>query len=152
MNQIELQKFLPKLRTKDNSVIPYQLNKIELNKILSNAENYLPFLKTKDSSGFTVSEKIIMLLTFRVPYYVGPLNPASKNAWVVRNSSEKITPWNFENVVDTEKSAEEFIRKLTSKCTYLKKEDVLPKGSILYEKYRVLNEIKNVPLKLSQSR
>lgn len=81
MNQIELQKFLPKLRTKDNSVIPYQLNKIELNKILSNAENYLPFLKTKDSSGFTVSEKIIMLLTFRVPYYVGPLNPASKNAW-----------------------------------------------------------------------
>lgn len=147
LNQIELQKFLPKLRTKDNSVIPYQLNKIELNKILSNAENYLPFLKTKDSSGFTVSEKIIMLLTFRVPYYVGPLNPASKNAWVVRNSSEKITPWNFENVVDTEKSAEEFIRKLTSKCTYLKKEDVLPKGSILYEKYRVLNEINNLKIK-----
>ena len=62
-----------------------------------------------------------MLLTFRVPYSVGPLNPASKNAWVVRNSSEKITPWNFENVVDTEKSAEEFIRKLTSKCTVSQK-------------------------------
>ena len=42
--------------------------------ILSNAEKYLDILKVKDESNLSVSERIIELFKFRVPYYVGPLN------------------------------------------------------------------------------
>ncbi|MBQ4529766.1 MAG: type II CRISPR RNA-guided endonuclease Cas9 [Lachnospiraceae bacterium] len=147
LEQIELDEFLPKLRVRENSVIPYQLHERELKKILANAEKYLPFLREKDESEKSVSEKIIMLLTFRVPYYVGPLNPTHEHAWVKRLQTGKVTPWNFEQMVDVEGSAAEFINRMTSKCTYLKKEDVLPKSSILYEKYMVLNEINNLKIK-----
>lgn len=147
IEQMELGEFLPKLRVKENSVIPYQLHERELKKILNNAENYLPFLKQVDESGKSVSEKIIMLLTFRIPYYVGPLNEKHEHAWVVRLQEGKVTPWNFEQMVDTDASAEEFITRMTSKCTYLLKEDVLPKSSLLYEKYMVLNEINNLKIK-----
>ena len=147
LKQIELEDFLLKLRVRENSVIPYQLHELELKKILANAEKYLPFLKEKDEKGKSVSEKIIMLLTFRVPYYVGPLNPTHERAWVKRLQIGKVTPWNFEEMVDIDGSAEEFITRMTSKCTYLKKEDVLPKSSLLYEKYMVLNEINNLKIK-----
>ena len=53
----------------------------------------------------------------------------------------KIYPWNFENVIDVEQSAENFIRRMTNKCTYLIGEDVLPKDSLLYSKFMVLNEL-----------
>ena len=33
---------------------------------------------------------------------------------------------------------------MTSKCTYLPTEDVLPKDSLLYSKFRVLNELNNL--------
>lgn len=131
--------FLPKLRSSDNSVIPMQLHYKELVKILDNAECYLDFLNKKDESGISVKEKIISLFTFRIPYYVGPLNPESPNAWVVR-TDEKIYPWNFEKVVNLKESAEKFILNLTSKCTYTG-DDVLPKESLLFEKFTVLNEI-----------
>lgn len=148
--QIALGQFLPKQKGSDNSVIPYQIHEKELKQILKNAEDYLPFLKKKDDSGFTVSEKILQLLTFRIPFYVGPLNNTyQKNsyAWVVRREKGKIYPWNFEQKVDLEKSAEEFILRMTNKCTYLKKEDVLPAGSLLFEKYKVLNELNTVKIR-----
>lgn len=150
MSQIELEEFMPKARTKDNSVIPYQLNKKELEKILSKAEQHYPFLKLVDESGKSVREKIMLLLEFRIPYYVGPLNNANgtnEHAWVVRNEGGRVTPWNFEQKVNIEESAKEFISKMTSKCTYLKNEDVLPMSSLTYEKYMVLNEINNIKIK-----
>lgn len=144
--------FLIKLRTSKNCIFPYQLNELELRKILKNAENNFPFLKEKDESGLTVSDKIMKLLTFRIPYYVGPLNDEHKgknsNCWMVRrdNSKDRITPWNFENKVDIEQSAQEFIFRMTNKCTYLYGEDVLPKNSLLYSEYEVLNELNNLSL------
>src|SRR5690554_3000171 len=68
--------------------------------------------------------------------------------WMVRNKGEEgpIYPWNFEQVVDLQGSAEKFIRRMTSKCTYLYEEDVLPKDSLLYSKYLVLNELNNVKI------
>ena len=144
--QISLLTFLSKQRETENSIIPYQMNARELKIILSNAENYLPFLKVRDEKGYSISDKIMMLLTFRVPYYVGPLNPSHSNSWIVKNEGikEKITPWNFNDIVDTDASAEKFIRRMTSKCTYLKNEDVLPAASLLYERYKVLNELNNL--------
>ena len=143
--KIKLGTFMPKQTTSDNSVIPMQLQLAELKKILENAEAYLPFLKVCDDTGLTVSEKIIKIFEYRIPYYVGPINKHSDKAWLVR-SGEKIYPWNFEKVVDTEKTAEGFIKNLTSKCTYLPECDVIPKYSVLYSKFCVLNELNNLKI------
>lgn len=143
--RIKLGTFMPKQTTSDNSVIPMQLQLAELKKILENAEAYLPFLKNCDDTGLTVSEKIIKIFEYRIPYYVGPLNTHSDRAWLVR-SGEKIYPWNFEKVIDTEKTAEKFIKKLTGKCTYLPNRDVIPKSSVLYSKFCVLNELNNLKI------
>ncbi len=135
--------------TKDNGVIPYQVNKIELEQILRNAESYLPFLKEIDSEcGKTVSEKIVMLFEFRIPYYVGPLNTAKgENCWMVRKAQGEVRPWNFDERVDRDRSAEKFIRRMTNQCTYLIHESVLPKNSLLYSEFMVLNELNNVKIR-----
>lgn len=144
-------KLCPKQVCTDNRVIPYQLYYHELKLILDNASKYLDFLNVKDEYG-TVEDKILSIMEFRVPYYVGPLVGADKsqNAWLVRNkefSSHKIYPWNFDDVIDKDKSEEEFIRRMTCKCTYMSDKDVLPKNSLLYCKFMVINEINNIKIK-----
>ena len=90
-------------------------------------------------------------MEFKIPYYVGPLNPYHKDtsghAWIEKKSNEKILPWNFEEVVDTTKTAEKFIIRMTNKCTYLLGEDVLPKSSLLYQKFMLLNELNNMKIR-----
>ena len=145
LNEIECETFLPKQRTEDNGVIPNQIHARELKAILKNAENYLPFLKDKDETGLTNSEKIIQMFIFQIPYFVGPLNSGySQNAWAVRKESGKVYPWNFDQKIDVRASSEKFIDRLVGKCTYLQDQRVLPKESLLYEKFRVLNELNNL--------
>lgn len=142
--ELNMGTFLPKSVSKENGVIPYQLHLQELKIILPKAEAYLPFLKVRDQYG-TVSDKIISLFTFRIPYYVGPINEHANSCWVVKKDKQgKVYPWNFTEKIDVEKSAEGFIRNLTNKCTYLIGEDVLPKNSLLYSEFTVLNELNNV--------
>ena len=149
LRDLELELFLPLQRTKDNSVVPYQIHKEELVRILDNAAKYHNFLDEKDESGYSIREKVIQLLEFRIPYYVGPLNSSKKAredgfAWSVRNKGYEntpVTPWNYEKVIDESASAEKFITNLTNKCTYLKGEDVLPKSSLLYSEFALLNEL-----------
>lgn len=143
--KIENNTFMPKIVVKDNGVIPMQVNEKEVKMILNNASKYLPFLSEKDCDGISVSDKILKIFQFRIPYYVGPLNTHSDNSWLIRGK-EKIYPWNFDKVVDVEKSAEAFITNLTSKCSYLFDRDVIPKNSILYSKFMVLNELNNLRL------
>lgn len=153
--KIEDASLLPRLKGSDNSVIPNQLHYRELVKILDNAAGYLPFLSSTDSDGISVKDKILKIFSFRIPYYVGPLNKKSPNAWVER-TDEKIAPWNFEKVVDTTRSAEKFIENLIGRCTYTK-EKVIPKDSLLYSEFMVLNEInpicingKQIPVSVKQ--
>ena len=49
--------------------------------------------------------------------------------------------------MDVEQSNKEFIERMTNKCTYLIGEDVLPKNSLLYSKYMVLNELNNLKIR-----
>lgn len=141
--EIEKETFLPKQVVKDNSVIPYQVHQYELKEMLHNLSDRIPLLKEQ-------GEKIEQIFTFRIPYYVGPLNGIRKGDqatnWACRKSDEKIYPWNFYDVVDVEASAEKFITRMTNKCTYLPTEDVLPKFSMLYSKFEVLNELNNLRL------
>lgn len=149
MDRLSAETFLPKLRTKDNGVVPNQLHLKELEQILKNAAKYLPFLNAADKDGITVHDKILQILTFRIPYYVGPLNdqdPKAQNTWVVRRSHEKIYPWNFDAIVDREMSAANFITRMTAQCTYLKECTVLPQNSLLYSRFMVLNELNNLKI------
>lgn len=147
----DAQILLPLQRSKGNGVVPHQVHQIELQVILEHAETYLPFLKQRDDKGISVSEKILKIFEFRIPYYVGPLSDRyvenGANAWIVRKEAGRIYPWNYEEKIDLEKSNEAFIRRMTNKCTYLLGEDVLPKNSLLYQKFMVLNELNNLKIR-----
>lgn len=141
--------FLPKQISAENCDIPYQVHLAELKAILANAENYFPFLKQKDENcEMTVSEKIISLMKFRVPYYVGPFtDKETRFSWMIKKeglSTQKITPWNFDDVVDRDASEKKFIERMTNFCTYLTGEKVLPASSFLYSEYAFLNELNNL--------
>lgn len=157
--KIELDSFMPKQRTNANGVIPYQLHQLELDKIIENQSKYYPFLKEINPVSSHLKEapyKLDELIRFRVPYYVGPLispNESTKDiqtkknqnfAWMIRKEEGRITPWNFDQKVDRIESANKFIKRMTTKDTYLFGEDVLPANSLLYQKFTVLNELNNI--------
>lgn len=143
--------FLRKIVTSDNGVLPYQLNELELRKILENQSKYYEFLNEKEGD-LSVIDKIIKLLTFRIQYFVGPLNGFHNKekgegfSWVVRKQEGKVTPWNFDSMIDLDESENRFILTMTNKCTYLPTEDVLPKQSLLYQKFLVLNDLNNLKI------
>ncbi|MEG0307593.1 MAG: type II CRISPR RNA-guided endonuclease Cas9 [Clostridium sp.] len=140
--------FMPLQVTKSNGIIPYQVNYMELKEILENAKKYLYFLNKKDSDGMSVTDKILSLLEFKIPYYVGPINTYhGNNAWMIRKEGGKITPWNFNKKIDVDESANIFIRRMTNKCTYLIGKDVVAKSSLIYSQYEVWNEINNIKVK-----
>lgn len=140
--EIQNKTYLTRLKGTENGLIPYQLNQKELVQILDNASKYWNTLNDKDANGKSIKDKIISLFIFKIPYYVGPLNENAKHHWVVR-TEQKIYPWNFTNVVDEKKTAENFMKNLIGKCSYTG-ENVLPLNSLLYSEFMVLNEINNI--------
>lgn len=156
LDKIEKDCFLEKQLTSNNGVIPNQVHAIELKRILSNAEKHLEFLNDVDEGGLSVKDKIIKLFEFQIPYYVGPLGrefngKKGYNNWAVRTEEGlkpgvKIMPWNFDKYIDRTASAEEFIKRMLRKCSYISGEYTLPKHSLTYEKFMVLNEINNIKI------
>lgn len=139
--------FMPRISDKDNGKFPYQLNKSEIESVIENQGKYYPFLLDKIDGKY----KIVRLLEFRIPYYVGPLNTTThkkgvenKNAWICKKKDEKITAYNFDEVVDKDASAEKFIERMISHCTYLLNKKVMANQSIFYSKFKVLNELKQI--------
>ncbi len=140
------ERFLRRLKTSDNGSIPYQLHLEEMDAILKNQGRFFPFLLED-------LEKIESLVSFRIPYYVGPLTQKNaaldgsgkpRFAWAERKpgmEDERVYPWNWEEVIDKNKAAHTFIQRMTSTCTYLMQEDVLARNSLLYEEFCVLNEL-----------
>ncbi len=138
LDKIEREDFLRKQRTFDNGSIPHQIHLQEMNAIIRRQGEHYPFLKEN-------KEKIEKILTFRIPYYIGPLARGNRDfAWLTRNSDQAIRPWNFEEIVDQASSAEDFIHKMTNYDLYLPEEKVLPKHSLLYETFAVYNELTKV--------
>lgn len=58
--------------------------------------------------------------------------------------NEKVYPWNVKDVVDIDVTAEDFITRMTNYCTYLPNEKVLPKESLLYQRYMLLEELSQI--------
>ncbi|KPN82435.1 CRISPR-associated protein, Csn1 family [Apilactobacillus kunkeei] len=144
--------YLLKQRNNQNGNIPHQLHQMELDQIIEKQSKYYPFLgklNPNSKRSHIAKYKISELVAFRVPYYVGPLitpeeqekTSGASFAWMKRKEDGAITPWNFEKMVDKESTASRFIKRLTVKDTYLLNEDVLPDNSLLYEKFKVLNEL-----------
>ena len=138
LDKIEREDFLRKQRTFDNGSIPHQIHLQEMNAIIRRQGEHYPFLQEN-------KEKIEKILTFRIPYYVGPLACGNSDfAWLTRNSEQAARPWNFEEIVDQVSSTEAFINKMTNYDLYLPEEKVLPKHSLLYETFAVYNELTKV--------
>ena len=146
MDAFDDQRFLRRLKTSDNGSICHQLHLEEMEAIIDNQGRFYPVLVSE-------KEKLLSLVKFRIPYYVGPLTQRNARtdahgklrfAWAERKPGAEgvaIAPWNWENVIDKGVSAEKFITRMTGMCTYLQGEDVLPKCSLLYEEFCVLNEL-----------
>lgn len=143
LERIKNDEFLPRITDTENGKYPYQLNKSELIKIIENQGKYYPFLLDKVGDTY----KLVKLLEFKIPYYVGPLVSSDRSnfAWMERKvDNVSITPYNFDEVVDKELTAEMFIKRMISHCTYLLAEYALPNNSILYSKFKVMNELKQI--------
>ena len=126
--------------------------------IIENQSKYYPFLKDKAPSfpdGKTEEYKIVSLLKFKMPYYIGPLSQPNDyvrddkrdNHWVQfkgENNQGIINPWNFSQIVDLEGTADKFISNLTNYCTYIFGENTLPKESLIFQAYKVLNDLNNL--------
>lgn len=140
ISEIDAKTFLPKILHSDNGLIPHQFNEAELVKIVQNM--VVAFPETAE-----MAQKIRPLFLFKIPYYVGPLS--GSRAWLektVGNENTPITPWNFNEVVDFAVSNEKFMRNMTNKCSYLRGEDVLPKCSITYQRFNVLNQLNKLKI------
>ncbi|WP_032506826.1 CRISPR-associated endonuclease Cas9 REC1/REC2 domain-containing protein, partial [Streptococcus mutans] len=73
--------------------IPHQIHLQEMRAIIRRQAEFYPFLADNQ-------DRIEKLLTFRIPYYVGPLARGKSDfAWLSRKSADKITPWNFDEIV-----------------------------------------------------
>ena len=149
VNELEHERFLRRLKTSDNGSIPFQLHLEEMKQIIERQGRFYPFLNE-------YADRLCSLVTFRIPYYVGPLTRKNARlahdapdgklrfAWSERlpgKESEKIYPWNWDQIIDKNASAEHFIQRMTGTCTYIHGEPVLPKCSLLYEEFCVLNEL-----------
>ncbi|HHK5602911.1 type II CRISPR RNA-guided endonuclease Cas9 [Streptococcus mutans] len=146
LDKIEREDFLRKQRTFDNGSIPHQIHLQEMRAIIRRQAEFYPFLADNQ-------DRIEKILTFRIPYYVGPLARGKSDfAWLSRKSADKITPWNFDEIVDKESSAEAFINRMTNYDLYLPNQKVLPKHSLLYEKFTVYNELTKVKYKTEQGK
>lgn len=144
--------FLAKQKTRANGAIPFQLHLEEMTAIVEHQGVFYPFL-------IEYQQELQKLVSARIPYYVGPLNAghdplgnypsntvdhSRKFAWSVRREgmeNARAYPWNYEEVIDVDKTAELFIRRMTGTCTYLYGEPVLPRCSLLYEEFCVLDEL-----------
>ncbi|MDY3047205.1 MAG: type II CRISPR RNA-guided endonuclease Cas9 [Candidatus Enterosoma sp.] len=154
LTALEAKAYLPRQNAKENGVFPYQLNKNEMNKIIDNQKKYYPFLGETSADYLNPNKqsyKLISLLEFKIPYFVGPLSnkmteddeDKESNFWMERKQEGKITPWNFHEMIDEDKTAAGFIERMKNACTYIIGEATLPKCSLLYSEYMLLNEINN---------
>lgn len=154
LDELNNETFLPRVTSTENGKYPYQFNKDELRAIIKNQGKYYKFLNEEIDN----INKIEKILSFRIPYYVGPLNTQTSNkaiknsnAWLIKKEEYKNEPiniFNFDKVVDKEKTANEFIERMLGHCSYINNEKAMPINSIFYSRYKVISEIKQIKIKI----
>lgn len=152
LDKINSGTFLRKLRTTDNGAIPNQIHAYEFEKIIDRQGQDYPFLLEN-------KEKLLSILTYKIPYFVGPLakGNGSRFAWLKRREnldfdetsdeatrSGKIRPWNAEQLIDMDETRKAFIDNLIGNDIILLDEKVMPKRSLVYEEVMLHNELSRV--------
>jgi len=149
---IDEESYLEKIVGKHNAAIPVQNSIYEIEQILMNQSKHYPQITTEHI------QNIIKLVSYRIPYFVGPLIKEKFNkdgeliearfGWLKRQHfDERVTPWNAHNVIDEMNTATAFIERLTSYCTYLPNQKVIPKQSLLYQEYELLSELNSIQIR-----
>lgn len=130
--------FLKRLSDVNSSTFPHQFHEKELEIILNNAKSYFPFLNENDNIN-----KIKSIFLYKLNYFDGPLDTRSAYSNAVKKGEPnlKIYPWNKDEIIDKDKTCEKFIQKLINECTFLMGEKVLPKNSILFTDFIILNKL-----------
>ena len=138
--KMDLETFLVKQNSRTNGAVPYQMQEYEMEQIIDHQAEFYPLLAEN-------KDKLMSILTYRIPYYVGPLNSNSPFAWIKKvegKENERIHPWNANEVIDIDATAEGFIKRMLSYCTYFPDEEVLPKMSLTISRFEVLNELNKI--------
>ena len=145
LERLNKSQFLQKQKSYLNAAIPHQNNVFEAQTILRNQQKYYPEITNE------IIDKITKIISFRIPYYIGPLiknAPEHDFGWAVRNDmNQHVLPWTIDEVIDRSTSAENFIQRMTSYCAYLTNEKVLPKHSLTYQLFEVLNELNGIQIR-----
>ena len=132
--------FMPLIAHLSTSVIPHQLHENELQAILDNASLYYPDIFTLENKS-----KIMAIFKYRIPFYFGPLfGPRSNIVRKDLNSTTRISPFNIDDIVDKAKTREKFRNSLTNFCSFLHSETVMPKASLDYEEYIILDRLNRI--------
>lgn len=144
---------LPKQRGYAKGTIPQQLHHNELRLILQKlCQDYPSFaveVPGESEKYNTKAKKIEYIHSFRIPYYCGPLlsktQKSEQFAWG-DEINETVYPWNYDELVNKGELANRFINRMTNECTYVVGASTLPKNSLAYQKYMVLNELNNLKI------
>ena len=123
------------VRNIENS-FPNGLYVKECSAILNKQSEFYPEITT------AFIEVCMSIISARIPYFIGPLNPKAKNAWISKKGNFKYSySYSKENAVDEFASIREWKRRMISHCTYLPEEEALPVGSFLGETFNIINEL-----------
>ena len=91
---------------------------------------------------YSVIDAFVKNFDFQVDYFVGPLNQNNSNAWIeFKHNPCKIDPFNYEKEIDFSKTINNWMKRLIGHCFILPDEFVMPKYSMTYAKFVVLNQI-----------
>ena len=140
------------MSAKKMHAIPYAQFSTEMRsgKIIKIDDGFTKLLGYTEADVKTVSYTHLDVYKRQIPYYVGPMNTKNRNerfSWACRKEGkqeEKIYPWNWKDIIDEDKTAARFIERMRNTCTYLPGEDVLPRYSLLYSEFVMLNELNKI--------
>lgn len=90
-------------------------------------------------------DHIKKLITFKVDYYVGKIKGAF--SWAKLNdTSQKLTPYNYDQLIDKAETNKVFIKRMLRKCTYFQNENCMQQETILYQLYIFYNTINKLKI------
>jgi len=134
MKKVDNNTLLQIIANVSTSRIPHQLHLNELDSILDNASKKYKFIAEN-------KVKIRSIFLYKLKYYYGPLNTNSEYSNVVKNNDEVIRPWNIDKVINDKDTRQKFMDRLTNYCSYIYGEKVMPRASLLYEEYQILDRL-----------
>lgn len=114
---------------------PNQLYLKEVKAILNKQEEFYDCI-TPD-----FKDVCLKIVSARIPYYIGPLDPNGKNAWVIKTGKAMYSYDYSRDSFNEDASIQKWKERMISRCTYFPEEHALPKGSFLAETFSILNEM-----------